>query len=65
MEDTLAQLEALPGRAEAYVDGTWRASESGRTQTVLDPATGAQVGSVPAMTAADVDRAVEAAHRAF
>ncbi|MBK0417474.1 NAD-dependent succinate-semialdehyde dehydrogenase [Leucobacter sp. CSA1] len=65
MQDTLAQLESLPGRAEAYVDGTWRPSESGRTQAVLDPATGGEVGAVPAMTAPDVDRAVDAAHRAF
>ena len=65
MEDMLAQVESLPARGRAFVDGEWRESESARTQEVLDPATGAHVGVVPAMGAADVDRAVEAAHRAF
>ena len=65
MQDILAQLESLPDRAEAYVDGTWRPSESGRTLQVLDPATGSETGAVPAMTASDVDRAIDAAHRAF
>ncbi|WP_288484496.1 aldehyde dehydrogenase family protein [uncultured Novosphingobium sp.] len=39
--------------------------EAGATIPVIDPATGRQIATIPACSAADVDRAVEAAHRCF
>ena len=47
------------------IDGVTVDSETGRTITVSDPATGLPITTVPAGSAADVDRAVAAARRAF
>ncbi|HEX2924526.1 MAG TPA: aldehyde dehydrogenase family protein, partial [Chloroflexota bacterium] len=48
-----------------FIDGRWVESESGRTFESRDPATGEVVGVLPLSSAADVDRAVDAAARAF
>jgi acyl-CoA reductase-like NAD-dependent aldehyde dehydrogenase len=45
------------------IDGKRRTTT--RTQTVLNPSTGAPVGQMPMATTADLDSAVEAASRAF
>ena len=51
---------------ENYIDGEWVAASSGETYETRDPGkTGEIVGRYPLSTAEDVDRAVEAAHRAF
>lgn len=47
------------------IDGQQLAAVSGRTATVINPATGETVASVPAADEQDVDRAVQAARRAF
>ncbi len=47
------------------IDGQWVDAQSGRTIEVVDPATGLKLVDVPAGGAADVDRAVAAARRAF
>jgi betaine-aldehyde dehydrogenase len=47
------------------IDGEWVAAASGRTLEVMDPATGKAMATVPDAQAADVDRAVQAARRAF
>lgn len=47
------------------IDGESVPAVSGRTLPVFDPSTGEQLASVPAGAAADVDRAVAAARRAF
>lgn len=52
-------------REFAYVDGAWTAGSRARAIDVLDPADGSRVGSVPALTSLDTERAVAAAHRAF
>ncbi|MFZ2101907.1 MAG: NAD-dependent succinate-semialdehyde dehydrogenase [Oricola sp.] len=52
-------------REFSYIDGAWTAGSSNRFIDVCDPADGSRVGSVPALTAGDTDRAVAAAHRAF
>jgi succinate-semialdehyde dehydrogenase/glutarate-semialdehyde dehydrogenase len=52
-------------RDRAYVDGEWIAADSGRTFSVVDPATGRAVAEVPRLGAAETRRAVEAAERAF
>ncbi len=47
------------------VDGAWVEAEDGQTFPVTNPATGEVVGHAPKATAQDVERAVEAAARAF
>jgi aspartate-semialdehyde dehydrogenase len=49
----------------AYVDGTWRASGSGRFISVTDPGNGEWIGHVPALTAGESTQAIAAAGRAF
>lgn len=51
-------------RNDHYIDGQWIES-SGMRLDVFDPATGEACGAVTLGTAADVDRAVAAARRAF
>ena len=48
-----------------YVNGAWEQPENGALHPVMNPATGATLAEVPYATAADVDRAVRAAHDAF
>ncbi|MFF4948918.1 gamma-aminobutyraldehyde dehydrogenase [Streptomyces chattanoogensis] len=48
-----------------FIAGSLRGGTSGRTQPVVDPATGEQVYSYERAGTADVDAAVEAAQRAF
>lgn len=50
-------------RFAQYIDGGFEAGTAGFDS--LDPATGARWARMPEATAADVDRAVRAAHRAF
>jgi aspartate-semialdehyde dehydrogenase len=52
-------------REFAYVGGEWRASASGRTIAVTDPADGSWLGAVAAMTGAESRAAVDAAQAAF
>jgi succinate-semialdehyde dehydrogenase / glutarate-semialdehyde dehydrogenase len=51
-------------RQANFIDGKWVEAASGRTIDVRNPATGDVVGNVPAMSAAETRRAIEAAHRA-
>ena len=48
-----------------YIGGIAAPSGSGATLPVINPATGAQIGVIPASTSEDVDRAVEAARQAL
>jgi succinate-semialdehyde dehydrogenase/glutarate-semialdehyde dehydrogenase len=48
-------------RQRAYVNGAWVEADSGATMAVRNPATGEEIGTVPAMGAAEARRAVEAA----
>jgi aldehyde dehydrogenase (NAD+) len=50
---------------ELYIDGRPTPSDGGRRITVVDPATEAVIGSVPDSTRADMERAIDAARRAF
>ena len=52
-------------RERACVDGVWTAAEGEATRDIHNPATGARLGSVPDMGAADTRRAIEAARAAF
>ncbi|MGB0115121.1 MAG: gamma-aminobutyraldehyde dehydrogenase [Ilumatobacteraceae bacterium] len=59
MATTLSQLNSN------FIGGDWQAAADGATDEVVNPATGAVIGSVPASGAADVDAAVHAASAAF
>jgi betaine-aldehyde dehydrogenase len=48
-----------------FIDGQWQASQGGAAMAILNPATGEQIAAVPNGSAADVDRAVQAAKTAF
>jgi succinate-semialdehyde dehydrogenase/glutarate-semialdehyde dehydrogenase len=52
-------------RQQCYVDGHWADAESKRAIDVTNPADGSVIGTVPAFSAADTRRAVEAANKAF
>lgn len=48
-----------------WIDGQWVDSQGGTMMAVENPATGEQIAEVVNASRADVDRAVQAAHRAF
>ena len=50
---------------QMYIDGQWCDASDGARIDSFNPATGARWATFPAATAADVDRAVRAAHRAM
>jgi succinate-semialdehyde dehydrogenase / glutarate-semialdehyde dehydrogenase len=52
-------------REQCYIDGQWVAADSEKSFDVDNPATGAKLGSVPRMAAAEAKRAVQAAERAW
>ena len=51
--------------ARNFIDGEFVDPIGGQTEPVLNPATGEVIAHAPLSTAEDVDRAVDAAHRAF
>ncbi|MCJ1899443.1 MULTISPECIES: NAD-dependent succinate-semialdehyde dehydrogenase [Paracoccus] len=50
---------------QLFIDGTWRPAQDGRSLSVLNPATGAEIGRVAHAGIADLDEALAAADRAF
>ena len=52
-------------RQQAYINGQWVGADAGATLAVDNPATGALIGTVPNMGAAETRRAIEAAGAAF
>jgi succinate-semialdehyde dehydrogenase/glutarate-semialdehyde dehydrogenase len=52
-------------RQQSFIDGAWCDADQGGTLPVINPATGATLGTVPRMGAAETRRAIEAARRAF
>src|SRR3954470_23821656 len=52
-------------KLQNFIDGEFVDPTSGETEPVLNPATGEQVAEAPLSGAEDVNRAVEAARRAF
>lgn len=55
----------LSGRKQLLIDGEWTDAQSGRTFATHNPADGSVLAEVAHGEAADVDRAVRAARRAF
>jgi succinate-semialdehyde dehydrogenase/glutarate-semialdehyde dehydrogenase len=52
-------------RDKTYINGLWVGADNGATFPVTNPATGAVLGHVPNMGAAETKRAIEAASAAF
>src|SRR5689334_13436783 len=50
---------------ENFIGGKWVPARSGRTDSVLNPATGESLADVPSSDAADVEDAVAAASNAY
>ena len=48
-----------------YIDGEWVAASDGRSLDIIDPATEEIADTIPVATEADVDRALDAADRAW
>jgi succinate-semialdehyde dehydrogenase/glutarate-semialdehyde dehydrogenase len=69
--DTLTPSAKLPLKDSAllkqqcYIDGRWSDADAGTTRDVSNPATGARIGAVPLMGAAEARRAIEAADKAW
>lgn len=62
---TLALKDMQLLRSQAYIDGQWMASHSKAFFAVVNPANGEKIIEVANMGAADTERAIEAAHRAW
>lgn len=55
----------MPSHTQLFIDGVWTDSEAGGTLPVVNPATGEEFGTVARAERADLDKALEAARRAF
>lgn len=63
--ETLALKDPALLRERAFVAGEWQAADGGATLEVRNPATGALIGTVPVMGAAETRRAIDAANAAW
>ncbi|HKQ52619.1 MAG TPA: aldehyde dehydrogenase family protein [Pyrinomonadaceae bacterium] len=54
-----------PRKYQLFIDGQWVDAESGKTFTTPNPATGQTLAEVAEADKADIDKAVEAARRAY
>jgi 1-pyrroline dehydrogenase len=61
MTEVMDEVQTL----QQFINGQWVDSAAGRTLDVINPANDAVIARVPASDAEDVDRAVQAADRAF
>lgn len=52
-------------RNQAYINGAWCDAEDGTTFSVINPATGEQIGSVPNMGGSETKQAIACADRAW
>ena len=69
MLDTVPTLQSMlsdPGLlvTRAYIDGAWVDADGGNSVPVTNPATGAEIGTVPDMGAEETRRAIDAAEAA-
>jgi betaine-aldehyde dehydrogenase len=63
-ETIVAAIQTDIGTLKNFVDGEW-VEPAGGTDTVFNPATGEELAQAPVSSPEDVDRAVQAASRAF
>lgn len=61
----MLQTNAMIDKRSFYIDGQWVQPEGGKTIEVINPATEKAIAVIAAGSAADIDRAVAAARRAF
>ena len=61
----MASTSTMLVQPKILIGGEWIDAIDGKMMDVINPATGAKIAEVPECTAADVDRAVEAAARAL
>ncbi len=54
----------IPDR-QLYIGGAWTRPVQGKTFDVYSPSSGSKIGTIPAATAEDVDKAVSAALSTF
>lgn len=54
----------IPDR-QLYINGAWEKPSMGKTFDVFSPSSGTKIGTIPAATAEDVDKAVSSALKAF
>ena len=52
-------------RQQCYINGLWQDADSKATIVINNPATGARIGAAPIMGAAETQRAIEAADKAW
>jgi NAD-dependent aldehyde dehydrogenases len=52
-------------RREMFIDGAWVDGSGSETQEIVNPSTGEVIAAVPKGTQEDVDRAVQAARKAY
>ncbi len=52
-------------KQQGYINGVWCDADNGETVPVTNPATGALLGTIPNMGAAETHRAIDGANRAF
>ena len=52
-------------RTQCYIDGAWVGADSGETVAVDNPASAAQLATIPKMGKAETARAIDAADRAL
>jgi succinate-semialdehyde dehydrogenase/glutarate-semialdehyde dehydrogenase len=65
-DEPLAAVEGSPLlREDLFIGGRWTPASSGERLEVVDPATGATIACVACASREDVERAIEAARRAF
>ena len=64
-EDTVRLRDGKLFRQQCYIDGAWHAADNGNVLEVTDPSTGAAIGIVPEMAAAETRRAIAAANTAL
>jgi 4-(gamma-glutamylamino)butanal dehydrogenase len=65
LQSWTAQAQGLSLRTQAFIDGAFRDSLSGKTFRSVNPATEQTLAEVAACGAADIDAAVKAGRRAF
>ena len=52
-------------KVKMFIAGEWTEGSSGKSEKVLNPATGQPIGETPHASRADLDRALEAARAGF
>ena len=65
MSSAQSAANVTPRKYQLFIDGKWVDAESGKTFETPNPSTGATLAEVAEGDKADIDKAVEAARRAF